>query len=126
MSIALALAIVLAIVFAVAAGSKLLSIDDTVSGFADLGIPSPRIAIWLVIALELAIAVALVATPSWGSIAAFATLVGFTVFLAGLVRSGRPVSCRCFGGATTEPVSSKTLARNVALLVVAAAVALLA
>lgn len=125
MSVALVLAIVLAIVFVVAAASKLLSVAETVAGFADLGLPVPGLSIWLVVALELAIAVALVAVPAWGSLVAFATLVGFTVFLASLVRSGRPVHCRCFGGATTEPVSSKTLARNAALLVLAAAVALL-
>ncbi len=124
MSLRFALALVLALVFAAAAGAKLVSLDETTKGFAELGIPIPNLSVWLVITLEAAIAVALVVVPAWGSLAAFATLAGFTVFLAGLIRSGRPAVCRCFGGATTETVSTATLIRNGALLVLAAAVAL--
>ena len=125
MSIALVLAIVLALVFVIAAGSKLTSLEETATGFDELGVPIPSVSVWLVIFLEAAIAVSLVVAPSWGSLAAFATLAGFTVFLAGLVRSGRPVACRCFGGSTTEAISNTTLVRNGVLLVLAAAVALL-
>lgn len=125
MSVGLLVAVLLALVFLVAAGSKLTALEETARGFSELGVPVPTVSVWLVIILEVGIALTLVAAPSWGSLAAFATLAGFTVFLAGLVRSGRPVACRCFGGATTEPVSNTTLARNVVLLLLAAAVALL-
>lgn len=120
------LAVLLAVVFAWAAGAKLAARPDTAAGFASLGLPAPEAMVWVMIGLEIAIAALLVIVPGWGSLLAFAVLAGFTVFLVGLVRSGRPVSCRCFGGASTEPVSGKTLIRNGLLLALAAVVALTA
>lgn len=113
----------LALVFAWAAIAKLRSRQETAGGFADLGLPVPAVAAVGVPIFELVIAGLLLLSPPWGGALAFATLVGFTVYLAGLVRSGRPVSCRCFGEASNEPVSGKMLWRNGFLLVLAAVAA---
>ncbi len=121
-------AVVLAAVFAWAAAAKLRDRDGTASEFAAMGLPAPTAASVAVPVVELVVAVALVlgaavGRPSPAAFAAFALLVGFTVHLASIVRTGRPVACRCFGGASTEPVSGRSLVRNGVLLTLAAFVA---
>ena len=117
------LAGVLAIVFGWAAGAKLGSSEETVDGFAALGLPFPPLFMKLVVAAEILTALILLMAPRWGAILAFALLAGFTVYLAGLVRSGKPVACRCFGAASSEMVSARSLLRNGVFLVMAAAAA---
>ena len=109
----------LAGVFAWAAAAKLRSPTDTAIGFAEVGVPRPRAAAWLVPIVELMTAAALVLRPSIGASAAFALLAGFTVFLGGVVRRGAPVSCRCFGTGSDRPVSERTLGRNGLLMAMA-------
>ena len=117
--VALAAAVALAGVLVVAAAAKLGDRAATTADFASLGLPVP--AMWAVAVplAELATALVLVVLPGWGGVAAFALLAAFTATLALVVRSGRVVTCACFGGASTEPVSIRHLARNGLLLALA-------
>jgi len=114
-------ALILAAVFVVAAVSKLRSPATTARDLTEIGLRAPRLLAWLLPLGELATAVALVLAPGWGGVIGFALLAAFTVVLVRLVREGRPVACRCFGGFSSEPVSPLTLARNAVLLLLAAA-----
>jgi hypothetical protein len=113
-------ALVLASVLGVAAVAKARRPQRTAATFARLGLPRPGALAWGVPGAEAAVAVALLTTPAWGGVVAFALLAGFTAYLAALVRSGRPVSCGCFGSSGDHPVSGVDLARNAALLALAA------
>jgi hypothetical protein len=113
-------ALALAAVLVWAAAAKAMRPAATARDFDEIGLRGAR---WLARGLplvELATAGLLGLVPSWGGVVAFALLAGFTVVLFRLVRSGRPVPCHCFGGTSTEPVSTLTLARNGGLLVLAA------
>lgn len=114
---------VLAIVLAVAAVAKLARRSGTGEELAQLGLLAPDVLAWVVPVVELACAVLLVVVPAWGGIAAFALLAAFTVVLVRVLRSGREVSCNCFGALSRRPVSTWSLARNGVLLVLAAVAA---
>ena len=114
-------AVILAIVMLYAAQSKLRAHEATSRDFQQLGLPQPAVVAWLVPLAEIAIAVALVATPGWGGVAAFIMLIGFTTFLVSILRSGAQVSCACFGSTNNEPVSVVEVGRNLILLTLAAA-----
>ncbi len=118
-TVAVVLATGLALVFAWAAWTKLRSPRRTADGFAALLLPWPRALAWLVPGLELATGAALVLRPAWGAVVASALLVGFTVFLADIVRRGVPVACSCFGSGRDGPVDRRSLYRNVLLLLTA-------
>jgi hypothetical protein len=112
----LASAVCLVVVFVVAAVGKLASPGGARRATSVLGGPS-----WfapLVVPAELGIAALLLIRPALGSLAAGIMLAVFTVALARVVRSGRTVSCGCFGSADSAPVSGRTITRNVALLAV--------
>ncbi len=111
------LALVLAAVFLWAAFGKLRDRPSTASQFRDLGLPRPAETVVVVAIAEIAVAGLLLVVPPWGAIAAFVLLIGFTTLLAGVVRSGRPVHCACFGALTDSPVSWRSLVRNAVLLV---------
>lgn len=117
----LAIAAVLAIVFVAAGLAKLLARRATTDDFAALGLPQPRLLALLVPIVELVVAGLLVVVPWLGGISAFGLLAVFTAFLVPVVRSGAVVSCACFGGARSSPVSGIHIVRNV--LMMAAAVA---
>jgi hypothetical protein len=105
-------ALVLAAVFTWSGVAKLVRRPD----LTKLGLPA---ATWWVVSLvELLLAVTLLASPAWGGVAALALLAGFTAFL--VARRGGDVGCGCFGSASTKPISNVDLARNAALLAVAA------
>lgn len=123
MSPARVAALALAVVFVVAAGAKTRSPRATAEELAELRLRFPTALARLLPAVELVVAVALIASPPWGGVLAFAVLAAFTAVLAGVVRSGRSVSCRCFGGLSTKPISRWSLARNGLLLAVAAVAA---
>lgn len=106
------LAVALAGVFAGAAVLKLRDVAGTAADFASLGLPQSRLLAWVVPGLELVIAVGLLVIPGWTATAAFALLAAFTTLLAGVVRSGRVVSCACFGGSSSDPVGVRHLLRN--------------
>lgn len=120
-----ACAVLLAGVFVVAAAAKLRTPVDTAATFRRLGIPAPRPLARAVPAVELLVAVTLLAAPRAGAAAAAALLVAFTGVLARAVARGLAVPCGCFGTASHAPITTTTLLRN-ALLVAAAGAALFA
>ncbi len=113
--IASVFAVVLAAVFASAAVLKLRDPAGTTTDFTELGLPRARLLAGGVPIIELAVAVLLVLLPAWGATVGFALLAAFTTLLAGIVRSGRIVSCACFGGAASKPIDAGHLARNALL-----------
>ena len=70
---------------------------------------------------ELVTAVALVAAPQVGGVAALAVLAVFTVVVAYAVRRGVTAGCTCFGVVSAKPVSWRDVGRNVVLAGLAAA-----
>lgn len=117
-------AAVLAVVFVVAAGAKARHRTATASEFTELGLLAPDLLARVVPAAELVIAIALLVARPVGGVAAFALLAAFTTVLYNVTRSGRVVSCRCFGAMSSRPVSTLTLVRNGVLLALAAIAAL--
>lgn len=119
MTVARAAALALAVILVVAAGAKLARRGDTGRELESLGLIAPEVLAWLVPVAELAVALLLVVVPVWGGMAAFALLVAFTTVLVRVLRSGRTVSCNCFGALSSRPISPTTLLRNLALLALA-------
>ena len=117
-----ACAVVLAAVFVRTGVAKAVRGGQTEAGFAALGVPTPAVTARAVPFVELALAVALLAAPRAGGVAALVLLGTFTVFLAGAVRRGVTAPCNCFGAARADPVSVVDLGRHglLALLAVAA------
>jgi uncharacterized membrane protein YphA (DoxX/SURF4 family) len=109
-------AVALAVVFLWSSVAKFRTPAGTAGQFAELGIPLPRISARVVPAAELGVCVLLLILPGWGGVVAFAVLASFTTLLAGVVRSGRPVACACFGGSADDPVTKAHLIRNAVLM----------
>jgi putative oxidoreductase len=93
----------------------------------------PSLAPWLAVtlpAIEIVLGLALCAAPrAWLRAAALATaglLAVFTVAVAQVVARGINVSCGCFGGTGSGPVTGLTIARDLVLLAAAIALLLLA
>lgn len=118
--------LVLAAVFAVAGAAKLADRDDarrTLRGFeVPVALVAP-LALLLPVA-ELATAGALLAAPTIvaGAVGAIALLTAFSAAIAVAIARGRQVECGCFGRLYATMVSRRTLARNGALLALAALV----
>mgnify|MGYP002630009020 CR=1 FL=1 len=93
---------------------------ETTREFRQLGLPAPAILARVVPIVELTVALVLVVEPGWGGVLAFGLLAGFTALLVSIIRSGRVISCGCFGSTSNQPVTSTEVARNVVLLVLAA------
>jgi hypothetical protein len=119
----MAMAIVVATVFAAAGFLKARSPSTTAVELDGLGVPLPRLLARLLPLIDLTIAGSLIVIPRAGSLMALAALAVFTVVLLRAVRSGAPVSCGCLGSFSDTPVTYATVARN-ALLAVMAATAL--
>ncbi len=113
-------ALALALVLATAGALKARDPRGSKAGMARLGVPLPAVMARVVPIAELATAAMLVGAPRIGAIVAAGLLASFTVVLVAAIRSGRDVSCGCFGSASEAPVTWATVARNGALLVVAA------
>lgn len=121
----LAVRVLLAGVFAVAGGSKLIDRPAARESFAAFGIPAIVIAP-LAAALpivELAIAWLLLTSRGvwWGGVGAVGLLLMFTVVIAVNLAQGRTPACHCFGQLHPTPIGWATLARN-GILAVAAVV----
>lgn len=121
--LASAAAVALAGVLGAAAAAKRVRPAETVSSFRDLGLRRPEILAVAVPVVELAVAIGCLVWPRIGGWGAFFLLATFTALLLSVVRSGRKVSCRCFGAMSTAPVSGATIARNIVLTVGALATA---
>ena len=116
-----AAAVVLAVMRALAAVAKLRDLDATVTGFTALGLPSPRVFAAIIPLVELGIVALLLIVPAAGAITAIVTLAFFTTFLIGRLRAGVHAPCACFGSSRPSPLSWIDVARNLLLLVLAAA-----
>lgn len=121
--LALAAALILAAVLATAGAAKLRHPAATTEDFAGLGLPRPATLAVLVPLVEFGCAALLVVLPGWGGVVAFGLLALFTALLVTVVRSGRVVTCACFGANDRRPVSTRHLLRNGALGLLALAAA---
>ena len=104
-------ALALAVVFAWSSLAKLITQPD----MTPLGLPS-----WFATAtayVEAGLAVLLLVSPSTGGVAALALLAGFTTFL--LARRNSGVGCGCFGSTKAEPITWRSIGRNVVLMALA-------
>lgn len=113
--------LILAFILAYAAVAKWRTQPVTAASFADLGLPQPKLLARVVPGLELSVAVALVASPPIGGVAALVLLGSFTVFLAVRLQQGVTSGCACFGRADAPPLSKTELIRNAGLMALAAA-----
>jgi uncharacterized membrane protein YphA (DoxX/SURF4 family)/thiol-disulfide isomerase/thioredoxin len=122
-TVVLALRIVLAGVFAVAAVGKLLDLEGSRQAVRNFGVPerAARAAGVALPLVELAIAVSLVLTPSaqWAAVAAFLLLLAFIAGIANALRRGDAPDCHCFGQIHSAPAGRGTLARNAGLAALA-------
>ena len=116
--------VLLAALFTVAGLAKLADRAGTRKTVEDFGVRS-RAAGALAVALpvlELTVAGLLLpaSTALYGALGALVLLGLFTGAIAWSLARGRAPDCHCFGQLHSAPASSKTLARNVVLLAVAA------
>lgn len=124
----LAVRILLAAVFGVAALAKLHDAQGLRKSLVEFGVPAGLtfpLAAMLNLA-ELICAVALL-WDRWavtGAFVAMALLLVFTTVIAVNLLKGRAPDCHCFGQLSSSPVSWRTLVRNLALLAMAALVAI--
>ena len=123
--------LLLAAVLATAGVAKLLDLEGSRRAVAAFGVP-PRLAGplgTLLPAAELVTAAllltgALSSVPAWGGgLAALALLGAFSAAIAVSLARGRAPDCHCFGQLHSAPAGRWTLARNGALLALAAFVA---
>ena len=117
--------LVVAVVLAVSGVAKLLDAEGTADAAIAFGLPE-RHAGWfsrVLPATELLVAALLIAQPASrvGTTAALFLLAGFTVAVAENLRRGRRPECHCFGRLGSSDISGRTIVRNVALLLLAAA-----
>lgn len=118
----------LAFLLAVSGIAKLRSPAATREAFTALRLPevlrrspAPAALPWL----ELLLAVVLAAGVGWlligGAVAALALFVAYTVVIGRALGFDEPVRCACFGTLGTHDVSTRTLVRNVVLVLLAVA-----
>jgi peroxiredoxin len=126
--VSLAARMLLALVFGVAGGAKLVDRAGSQQALRDFGLPgwlaSP--AGVLLPLVELGVAVALLPAVSawWAAVAAMALLVLFVVGIGLSLLRGRRPACHCFGQLYSAPVGGSMLVRNLVLAMVAGAVVL--
>lgn len=117
---------VLAATFTVAAVGKFADLAGSRKSLRDFGLPARLAGLFSVgvPVVELAAAVALIpGRTAWvGAAAALLLLAGFIAAIAVNLALGRKPDCHCFGQIHSSPIGWKTLARNVVLAAVAAAV----
>jgi len=122
----LTLRLLLAVVFAVAALSKLADREGTRRTIVAFGAAEPAAAaLALVVPIaELAVAVLLLpaTTALAGAVGAVGLLVLFSAAIAWNLAQGREPECHCFGQLHSAPAGPRTLARNGVLAAVAALV----
>ena len=117
--------ILLGVLFALAASSKLgsrASFADFTGSLAGFGLPPSLVRRPVaagIVGLEAVCAALLFAGHPVGDLLALGLLLGFTAGVVRVLRTGIPVSCRCFD-ASDIPIDASHLARNLFLLVVAA------
>ena len=123
-TVVLVLRVGLAAVFVLAAVGKLFDRSGSRQALRGFGVP-PRVAAVaseLLPIVELVIAVALLLRPTaqWGAVAAVVLLLTFVGGIANVLAHGVRPACHCFGVFYSEPAGPRALARNGALLAIAA------
>jgi uncharacterized membrane protein YphA (DoxX/SURF4 family) len=110
------LRLVLAAVFALAAGAKLLDPAGTRRALADFGVSATpgRVLARVVPAVETATAVGLLieATTIAAAVVAAALMLAFGLAIARVLWNGRTADCNCFGQLSSAPVAWGALIRN--------------
>ena len=124
----LAARLVLASVFALAAGAKIADREGSRRAVREFRVPD-RLALpaaWLIPFAELGIAAAFLSGPTarWAAISAMVLLAVFSTAIAIALARGEQIDCRCFGELSSAPVSGVSLVRNGALAGLAAFVTL--
>lgn len=119
--IAYTAAVALAAIFATAAIPKLRDLAGTEREFTGLGLPRAAFFARFIPIVELSIVALLLIVPPAGGIAALCSLAFFTTFLISRLRAGVHAPCACFGAAKPRPISGRDVARNLGLMVLAAA-----
>jgi uncharacterized membrane protein YphA (DoxX/SURF4 family) len=120
-ALAVGAAVVLGVAFVVAGASKLAAGGAWPAQAAGLGAPA-----WLAAPVpwvELAVGATLivqVARP-WPAVAALALLAAFTALIGRQLAAGKHPPCACFGAWSAKPLGWTHLARNAALIALAAA-----
>lgn len=118
--VAYVVAVVLAVVFVVAAVAKLRDLAVVERDFTAMGLRRPYLLARLVPGAELAIAALLVLDPPVGAAIAFVALAAMTIVLVRLLRAGVTTYCACFGAASTNAALSwREVARNAVLIAMA-------
>jgi peroxiredoxin len=115
--------LLLALVFFVAAATKLADREGSRQTIVGFGVPVPlakSLGTLLPLA-ELAVAAALIPTSTalWGAVGTLVLLLLFIVGIGANLAHGRKPDCHCFGQLHSAPAGWKTLARNGALAAVA-------
>ncbi len=119
-SVGVVAAALVACIFAWSAIAKVRDRGVVGRDFAKMGIPFASVALVLVVIAEFVTAALLLVRPRLGAAAAVVLLAGFSAVLAAVIRSGRDISCGCFGANQSEPISPVDLVRNGALAALAA------
>ena len=114
----------LALVFTVAAVTKMWDPRGTRRTLGNFGLPRPRLLARLLPVAEAATALLLIVDPRVGGQAAVALLVAFTTLIVGRLLAGHHEACGCFGYWSKQPLSWRDLARNGALIALGAVAAL--
>jgi thiol-disulfide isomerase/thioredoxin len=122
----LAVRLLLAGMFALAAMAKLADRDGLGRAVVAFGVPRAVAAIvgYAMIATEFGIAALLLTAPRAGAVAALIALTGFSAVLLVSLAGGRRLECHCFGRLSDGPIGWPTLARNGCFAALAAFVAL--
>jgi peroxiredoxin/uncharacterized membrane protein YphA (DoxX/SURF4 family) len=123
-AILLAVRILLAAIFAVAAVAKLMDRRGAERAITAIGLPravAPLLA-QIVPVAEITVAAMLLpaVTAWWGGVAALVLLAAFTAAITVNLLRGRAPDCHCFGQLTAKPIGRGTLARNLLLMAAAA------
>jgi len=108
-------AVLLALVFMIAATSKFRDPDATRRTLRDFGLPNPRLLAVVLPITEGATAMLLVVNPRTGGPCAVALLAAFTTLIAGRLMAGHRDACGCFGAWSRNPLSWRDIVRNLVL-----------
>ncbi|HJO80574.1 MAG: MauE/DoxX family redox-associated membrane protein [Acidimicrobiales bacterium] len=109
-------AAVLAVVFAIAAGTKFRSPTITRQTIKGFGLPNPLLMAIVLPVTEAATALLLVVDPRTGGPCAVALLAAFTTLITGRLMAGYRDACGCFGAWSIQPLSWKHILRNLILI----------
>lgn len=117
----LLLRLALAGVFGVAGIAKALDPEGSKKAFVDFGAPLPlaKVLVYILPAIELAIAVSLlfVSTSWYGALGGTALLLVFITGMLVQLAKGNAPDCHCFGQIHSEPVGVASIARNIIFLI---------